>query len=235
VIKRNLATNKYTHCVVLEMFNENDSRRSDLKWVNQSCFANNVYFWMSHLSHDNRDKSDKQRIAMLIYHTAIFKDEVNMKIAKCETKNEVIIALWDQRLIDAISSELENDKQERVSFCHSVIMKIREVCSTSNALIDLWSWNSMKMLKERSLLFDQNLKQVKEFVEFHRKSALNQMRKTHERMKETEIAIYESKFYFYCVKNDIKSMKNNEWKRSRAIARTLMIDYILSVFLNVNE
>jgi len=48
---------------------------------------------MSHLSHDNRDKSDKQRIAMLIYHTAIFKDEVNMKIAKCETKNEVIIAL----------------------------------------------------------------------------------------------------------------------------------------------
>ncbi len=32
---------------------------------------------------------------MLIYHTAIFKDEVNMKIAKCETKNEVIIALRD--------------------------------------------------------------------------------------------------------------------------------------------
>jgi len=60
----------------------------------------------------------------------------------------------------------------------------------------------MKMLKERSLLFDQNLKQVKEFVEFHQKSALNQIRKTHERMKETEITVYESKFYFYCVKND---------------------------------
>ncbi len=30
-IKRNLVTNEYTHCVVLEMFNENDSRRSDLK------------------------------------------------------------------------------------------------------------------------------------------------------------------------------------------------------------
>jgi len=29
-------------------------------------------------------------------------------------------------------------------------------------------------------------------------------------MKETEIAIYEFKFYFYCVKNDIKSMKNDE-------------------------
>ncbi len=157
-IKRNLATNEYTHCVVLEMFNENDSRRSDLKWMNQSCFADSVHFWMSHLSHDNKDKFDEQCIAVLIYHTAIFKDEVNMKIAKYETKNEVIIALWDQRLIDAISSELENDKQEKVSFHHSVIVKIREVCSTSNALIDLWSWNSMKMLKERSLLFDQNLK-----------------------------------------------------------------------------
>ncbi len=114
-------------------------------------------------------------------------------------------------------------------------MKIQEVCSTSNALIDLWSWNSMKMLKERSLLFDQNLKQVKEFVEFHWKSALNQMRRAHERMKETEIAIYESKFYFYCVKNDIKLMKDNEWKHSRAIAWTLMIDCILSVFSSVDE
>jgi len=66
------------------------------------------------------------------------------------------------------------------------------------------------MLKERGLLFDQNLKQVKEFVEFHRKSALNQMRRANERMKETEIAVYESKFYFYCVKNDIKSMKDEK-------------------------
>ncbi len=235
VIKRNLATNEYTHCVVFKMFNENDSWKSDLKWVNQSCFADSVCFWMSHLSHDNKDKFDEQHIAVLIYHTAIFKEEVNMKIAKCETKNEVIVALWDQRLIDAISSELKNDKQEKVSFHHSVIMKIREVCLTSNALINLWSWNSMKMLKERSLLFDQNLKQVKEFVEFHWKSALNQMRRAHERMKETEIAIYESKFYFYWVKNDIKSMKDNKWKHSKAIARTLMIDCILSVFSSVDE
>jgi len=92
---------------------------------------------MSHLSHSNKDKSDEQRIAMLIYHTAIFKDEVNMKIVKYETKNEVIVALQDQRLIDAISSELENNKQEKVLFHHFVIMKIREVCLTSNALINL--------------------------------------------------------------------------------------------------
>jgi len=94
---------------------------------------------MSHLSHNNRDKSDEQRIAMLIYHIVIFKDEINMKIVKCETKNEVIVALRDQRLIDAISSELENDKQEKVLFCHSVIVRIQEVCSTSNALIDIRS------------------------------------------------------------------------------------------------
>ncbi len=234
-IKRNLAMNEYTHCIVLEMFNEDDLRRSDLKWVNQSCFANSVHFWMSHLSHDNRDKSDEQRIKMLIYHTAIFKDEVNMKIAKCEIKNKVIIALWDQRLIDVTSFELKNNKQKKVLFYHSVIMRIQEVCLTSNMLINLRSWNLMKMLKERSLLFDQNLKQVKEFVEFHWKSALNQMRKAYKRMKETEIAVYESKFYFYCVKNDIKSMKNNKWKCSRAIAWTLMIDCILSVFSSVDE
>jgi len=50
---------------------------------------------MSHLSHDNKDKSDESRIAVLIYHTAIFKDEVNVKIVKFETKNEVIITLQD--------------------------------------------------------------------------------------------------------------------------------------------
>ncbi len=105
--------------------------------MNQSYVADNVHFWMSHLSHDNKDKSDKQRIAMFIYHTTIFKDEVNMKIAKYETKNEMIIALWDQRLIDVISSDLENDKQEKVLFHYSVIMKIQEICSTSNALINL--------------------------------------------------------------------------------------------------
>ncbi len=61
------------------------------------------------------------------------------------------------------------------------------------------------------------------------------MRKAYERIKETKIAVYESKFYFYCVKNDIKLMKNNEWKHSKAIARTLMINYILSVFLSVDK
>ncbi len=61
------------------------------------------------------------------------------------------------------------------------------------------------------------------------------MKRTHERMKETKIAIYESKFYFYCVKNDIKSMKDDEWKHSRIIAWMLMIDCILSVFLNIDE
>ncbi len=94
-IKRNLVMNEYTHCVVLKIFNENDSWKSDLKWINQSCFADSVHFWMSHLSHDNKDKSDEQRITVLIYHIAIFKDEVNMKIVKCETKNEVIITLQD--------------------------------------------------------------------------------------------------------------------------------------------
>ncbi len=33
-IKRNLATNEYTHYVVLKIFNENDSWKSDPKWVN---------------------------------------------------------------------------------------------------------------------------------------------------------------------------------------------------------
>ncbi len=69
----------------------------------------------------------------------------------------------------------------------------------------------MKILKERSLLFSQNLQQVKKFVEYHWKSALNQMRRAYERMKETEIAIYEFTFYFYCVKNNIESMKKKIW------------------------
>ncbi len=54
-------------------------------------------------------------------------------------------------------------------------------------------------------------------------------------MKEIKIAVYESKFYFYYVKNDIKLMKDNEWKCLKVIAWTLMINCILSVFLNVDE
>ncbi len=121
---------------------------------NQSCFADSVHFWMLYLSYDNKDKSDEQHIAVFIYHTAIFKNEINMKIAKCETKNEVIIALQDQRLINVTSTELENNKQKKVLSHHSVIVRIWKICLTSNVLIDLWSWNSMKMLKEKSLLFD---------------------------------------------------------------------------------
>jgi len=79
---------------------------------------------MSYLSYDNKDKSDEQHIAVFIYHTAIFKNEINMKIAKCETKNKVIIALQDQRLINVTSSELENNKQKKVLSHHSVIVRI---------------------------------------------------------------------------------------------------------------
>ncbi len=61
------------------------------------------------------------------------------------------------------------------------------------------------------------------------------MRRVHKRMKEIKIAVYKFKFYFYCVKNDIKSMKDNEWKCLKTIAWTLMINCILSVFLSVDE
>jgi len=36
------------------------------------------------------------------------------------------------------------------------------------------------------------------------------MQKVHKRMKKMKIAIYEFNSYFYCMKNEILLMKNNE-------------------------
>lgn len=164
---------------------------------------------MPHLPHGNRGKSGEQRIAVPTYHTAVSEDEVNMGIAECGTKDEVTAALRDQRLTDATPCDLENGKQEGVPFRHPVTVIIRGVCSTSDALIGLRSWNSMEVSKERSVLFSQDLRQVKEFIEFHRKSALNQVRRAHERMKEAEMAAYGPKSYFYCIKNGIRSVEED--------------------------
>ncbi len=92
-----------SHSVVPEMFNESDDRRSELKWVNQSCSAESVRIFMPHLPHDNKGNSDEKRIAVSIYHTAVLKNEINLKIAKCETKNEVSASLRDLRLTNATS------------------------------------------------------------------------------------------------------------------------------------
>ena len=56
------------------------------------------------------------------------------------------------------------------------------------------------------------------------------MQKVYERMRKTEIAIYESKFYFYCVKNDIKSMKDNEWSDLKQIEWACVLSSCFSLF-----
>ncbi len=76
------------HSVVPEMFNESDDRRSGLKWVDQSCSAGSVRIFMPHLPHGNKGNSGEERIAVPIYHTAVSKDGINLKIAECGTKDD---------------------------------------------------------------------------------------------------------------------------------------------------
>jgi len=89
------------HSVVPEMFNESDDRRSGLKWVDQSCSAGSVRIFMPHLPHGNKGNSGEERIAVPIYHTAVSKDGINLKVAKCGTKDEVSAPLRDLRPTNA--------------------------------------------------------------------------------------------------------------------------------------
>ncbi len=53
-----------------------------------------------------------------------------------------------------MSFDLLNDKHEELLFHHSAMIEIKEICITLNALLSLQSWDEVKVLKERKLLFD---------------------------------------------------------------------------------
>lgn len=52
----------------------------------------------------------EKRITIFIYLVAVLKDEINLKIAKCETRNEVFVAIRNLRFIKITSFKLKNDK-----------------------------------------------------------------------------------------------------------------------------
>lgn len=139
IMKRELATDNFTHSVISAMFIEVNSKKLKLRWMNQKCMMRNVCIFMSHISCKNIKNSEEERIAVSTYHTTILKNDVNLKIQKCETKNEMTATLRDHQFSDATLCNLLNDKHEELFFCHSAMIEIREICITLNALMSLQS------------------------------------------------------------------------------------------------
>jgi len=211
ITKRELATDDFTHSVILAMFIKINSKKLKLRWMNQKCVTKDVCIFMSHISCENMKDFEEKRIMISTYYTAISKDDVNLKIQKCEMKNEIITALQDHWFSNATSCNLLNDKHEELLFRYFAMIEIREICIMLNALMSLQSWDSMKVLKEKELLFSQNLHQIQKMIKFYHNSSLTQMQRAYDRMRKMKIAIYESKLYFYCMKNEILLTKNDEW------------------------
>jgi len=82
---------------------------------------------------------EEERIAVSTYYTVILKDDVNLKIQEYETKNKITATLQDHQFSDATSCNLLNNKHEELFFHHFVMIEIREICITSNALMSLQS------------------------------------------------------------------------------------------------
>jgi hypothetical protein len=208
--KQRMTTDEYIHTFISKMFDENDAQRLRLKWENQLCSTESVCIFMSCIFHDNKRSFNKKWIVILIYHIIVLKDKVNLKIKECEMKNEIAAALQDQWFLRAMSFDLKNNVHKRLFFRHFATVEIQEICFTFNVIMRLWSWDTLKVLKKRKLLFNQNLNQIQKMIEFCHNFSIFQMKRAYERLRKTKIAIYKSKSYFYCTKNEIFSMKNDE-------------------------
>ncbi len=92
-MKRKLATDDFTYNIIFKMFNNVDSKKSKLKWMNQKCMIEDVCISMSHILHKNMKNSEEERIFISTYYTAILKNNVNLKIQECEIKNKMSAAM----------------------------------------------------------------------------------------------------------------------------------------------
>lgn len=132
-----LTTNEYIHDIMFNMFIKNNIHQINFWWINQLCRAKIIRVIMSHLSNDNQKNFKEKEIIILVYFITVLKNQINLKIAKCEIENEIIIVLRNLRFIIIISLNLTNNKQKNVLYRYFVILEIREINATLNTLIKL--------------------------------------------------------------------------------------------------
>jgi hypothetical protein len=152
---RELTTDEWVHKMIDSMFTKQNAENFDTLWTDVLERREDIRVTLSTLSYETNESIISIRRIMLLWYVDILNDHESIKNMKIETWIELIATHRDLIVVKTFSFDFLN-KYDVISYKFSTAMKVINLRSLSNALIERRRWNTSTILAERDLWLREN-------------------------------------------------------------------------------
>jgi hypothetical protein len=147
---RKLTTDEWVHRVIDSMFIKQNAENFDTSWINVLERREDIRVTLSTLSHETNESIILIRRIMLSWYVDILNDHELIENIKIETWIELMTTHRDLIIVRIFSFDLFN-RFDAISYKFSTAMKVINLESLSDALIERRRWDTSTILAERDL------------------------------------------------------------------------------------
>jgi hypothetical protein len=141
------------------MFTKQNAENFDTSWINVFERREDIRVTLSTLSHKTNESIISIRRIMLSWYVDILNDHESIENMKIETWIELITTHRDFIIVRTFSFNLFN-RYDAISYKFSTAMKVRNLESLSDALVERRWWDTSAILAERDLWLRENSNNV---------------------------------------------------------------------------
>jgi hypothetical protein len=152
---RELTTDEWVHRMIDFIFIKQNAENFNTSWTNVLERRENIRVTLSTLSHKTNESIISIRRTMLSWYVDILNNYELIKNMTIETWIELIATHRDLIVVKTFSFDLLN-KYNAISYKFSTAMKVIDLESLSNALIERRWWDILAILAERDLWLKEN-------------------------------------------------------------------------------
>jgi hypothetical protein len=194
---KKLTTNEWVHRVIDSIFTKQNTENFDTSWTDVLERREDIRVTLSMLSHETNESIISIRRTMLSWYVDILNDHELIKNMKIETWIELIATHRDLIVVRTFSFDFFN-KYDAISYKFSTAMKMIDLESLSDALVERRRWDTSVILIERDLWLRENSNdaQFQNRLCRWRRRALHKILTMFQHVKRVEKNAFKSKSFY---------------------------------------
>jgi hypothetical protein len=153
---KKLTRNEWVHKVIDFMFTKQNAEDFDTSWTDVLERREDIRVTLSTLSYETNESIISIRRTMLSWYVDILNNYESIENMKIETWIELIATHRDLIVVRTFSFDFLN-KYDAISYKFSTAMKVIDLESLSNALVERRRWDTSAILVERDLWLREDL------------------------------------------------------------------------------
>jgi hypothetical protein len=153
---RELTTDEWIHKMIDSMFIKQNAENFDTSWTDVLERHEDIRVTLSTLSHETNESIISIRRIMLSWYVDILNNHESIENMKIETWIELIATHRDLIVVRIFSFDLLN-RYDAISYKFSTAMKVIDLESLSDALVERRRWDTSAILIERDLWLREDL------------------------------------------------------------------------------